>query len=126
MRRLIVLGLSGLSLAAGAAQAQAWTPLTATGPETIFYDPATVTRANGVVTAVMRAEFNPPQASGSVMVSAMVEKMSINCAANVYSDLGNIAYDATGAVLWNNPASGPAKPITAGSGAIAIQAKVCP
>ncbi|MDO8379891.1 surface-adhesin E family protein [Phenylobacterium sp.] len=125
MRRLLVLGLGCQLLGAAAAQAQTWTPLAETGPETIFYDPATVTRANGVVTAVMRAEFNPPQASGSVMVSAMVEKMSINCAGNVYSDLGNVAYDAAGAVLWNQPASGAVKPITPGSGASAIHAKVC-
>ena len=125
MRAILALTAAGtMACAAGVASAQTWVRLAQTGPETIYYDPAAATAADGTVTATLRAVFDPPQPSGSVQVASMVERMAIDCRAGRYSDLGNVAYDASGRELFRTGPSSP-KSIASGSGAVAIAAKVC-
>ncbi|WP_304170293.1 hypothetical protein [Phenylobacterium aquaticum] len=112
------------------AQTPNWVSWGTQNGETLSYDSASVGWSKQVVTATVKAQFSPPvpttNAQGaSVQVSTVLESISVDCAAGLYIDNHNAGYDASGAVVVQSGGPSPAKAITPGGGAAAMQAQFC-
>ncbi|MCI3134898.1 surface-adhesin E family protein [Phenylobacterium aquaticum] len=130
--KIAMLALAAPMLMAAPAMAQTptWVSWGTQNGETLSYDSASVSWSKQVVTATVKAQFSPPvpttNAQGaSVQVATMLESISVDCAAGLYIDNRNAGYDASGAMVVQSPTPGPAKAITPGGGAAAMQAQFC-
>lgn len=118
--KLTASAVAGLVLAAAAGSAAAqveayvWKEFGSGGGVTAYYNPVTVTRADGTVTATLKQAFSPAQAMGaSAPVGSAINRMTIDCAASTYTEQSRTWYDAAGNALATPAPPAGAQPITA-------------
>lgn len=124
------------ALAAAPALAQsayAWESVGSMSGMTLYYNPLTVSRADGLVGVTVKlsgaanaALAVPNPATGqNYNPSYYVERMSIACGPATYADLENTGYDAQGNQLYKLTNVHGMIPISESAVAQAMQSKLC-
>lgn len=132
--KLAILTAAALSAAPALAQtAYAWETVGSMAGMTLYYNPLTVSRADGVVGVTVKlsgaanaALSVPNPATGqNYNPSYYVERMSIACGPATYADLENTGYDAQGNQLYKLTNVHGMVPIADSPVAQAMQTKLC-